>query len=156
MSDLTAESLRALLDYDPETGLFHWKSRPARNMAAGSIAGRTDRRGYVGINIRYRKYAAHRLAWLYVHGVWPKSQIDHINRNPGDNRIDNLRDVSGSENCTNRVMPTGRASLARGVSLHKRGRWQAQICIGRTVKYLGLFDTVEEAEAAYAQARAAA
>jgi hypothetical protein len=155
MSELNAKILREILLYDGRTGVFIWRVRPARNVKKGSIAGRVDGRGYGGINIRGRKYASHRLAWLYVYGEWPKGQIDHINRDPADNRIDNLRDVSGSENCRNRRYRSYlRRGGVKGTSFHKRsGKWQAQIClpVSRS-KYLGLFDTEAEAFVAYTRA----
>lgn len=157
MTELDAATLRALLDYDATTGTFTWIAKTGRSTRIGTKAGRTDRRGYVGINIRNRKYAAHRLAWLYTYGEWPAAQIDHIDRDPGNNRILNLRDVTGSENCLNR---DPRAFLrqegTRGITLHKTGKWQAQICLpGGQTKYLGLFETQEEASEAYQCARAA-
>lgn len=98
---LTAERLRAALDYDPATGLFRWIERPNQKIIVGSIAGHVGRKGYIYVTIDKRKYAAHRLAWLYVNGEWPKEQIDHINRVKDDNRISNLRDVSDAENKLN-------------------------------------------------------
>lgn len=154
MSDLTAETVRRLLSYDAQTGLFTWRVKPAPAIRSGSLAGRTDARGYVGINIRYKKYAAHRLAWLYVTGSWPSQQIDHIDRNPGNNRFDNLRDVTGSQNCLNRVHPEAARRGARGVTLLKSGRWQAQIARQGRAQYLGTFPSEAEASAAY-QARLA-
>lgn len=153
MSDLTAEMVRQLLSYDPHTGVFTWRVKPAPAIRAGSIAGRTDARGYSGINIRYKKYASHRLAWLYVTGEWPSQQIDHIDKNPSNNRFSNLRDVSGSDNCLNRDHPgKARAAATKGVTLLKSGRWQAQISVNAKVEYLGSFTTEADASAAY-QAR---
>lgn len=102
MSNLTQERLREFLHYDPESGAFWWKvpsSIRARGERAGSLAGAS---GYRRISIKKKSYAAHRLAWLYIYGTWPTNEIDHINGVRDDNRIKNLRDVSGAENLANR------------------------------------------------------
>jgi len=90
---LTTDRLRELLDYDTETGLFRWKTPTNNRITVGSLAGQNHPKGYTRIGVDGAKYLAHRLAWLYVHGVWPINQIDHINRMKTDNRINNLRDV---------------------------------------------------------------
>lgn len=94
-ASLTAETVRALLDYSGDTGHFRWKE-------TGKPAGGLQDKGYRIIEIGGTPYYAHRLAWLYTHGVWPEADLDHINRNRDDNRIENLRDVSRSENNRNR------------------------------------------------------
>jgi hypothetical protein len=87
---LTAERLRERLHYDAETGVFT-RRVGSGHAHAGDMAGSVHSTGYVRIGIDGGKYTAHCLAWLYVHGVWPSDQIDHINRNRSDNRIANLR-----------------------------------------------------------------
>ena len=96
---LTAEQLRAVLEYHPETGVFFWRDRPnirpSANARRGTMAGtRTSKNGYVSICINGRIRYAHRLAWLYIHGQWPKGEIDHINEKRRDNRIANLREAT--------------------------------------------------------------
>lgn len=70
-SALTAEQLRDVLNYDPETGLFTWRKMSRRHWLLGTIAGAQHSGGYVRIYVNGREYYGHRLAWLYVHGVWP-------------------------------------------------------------------------------------
>jgi len=152
---LTAERLRELLHYDPETGLFTRRvNRQGRWGKAGSVAGHINPRGYrviwIGCN-----WMAHRLAWLYVHGAWPEGQLDHINQDKTDNRIENLRLVTHAENMQNRPHQRNNVSGFKGVApCKKTGRWQALICSNNKQIYLGLFATPELAHAAYCDAAA--
>ena len=141
---ITQSELKELLDYDPNTGLFVWKFSP--RFSAGSIAGNKIPRGYIHICINYKQYQAHRLAWLYVFGDWPKNGIDHINRIPSDNRIANLRDVTQSENMKNQKMHFNNKSGVCGVYWHKsRGKWQAQINVSGKCIALGRYKYLEDA-----------
>lgn len=150
---LTAERLRELFSYDPETGIF--VCRVSRRRArAGDVAGHISH-GYVAIPIERRIYLAHRLAWLYVHGVWPSGEIDHINRIRSDNRMCNLRDATRAENAQNKPVQRNNKSGYRGVSQYKKTSfWQARIKTNGRQIYLGHFATPEAASAAYASAAA--
>lgn len=151
----TAEDLRALLDYDALTGQFTWRAGRAGTAWAGSWAGSVDSRGYVRIGIFGGIYKAHRLAWLHVHGHWPKHEIDHINGIKDDNRLENLRDVNGVVNKQNtREARGGRVAGLLGATYHEAtGKWRARVWIGGRNKSLGLFDTAEEAHAVYIEAK---
>ena len=149
---LTQQRLHELLKYDPETGVFTWNVTRS-TIKAGSHAGTYDRRGYLRISIDSVVYAAHRLAWLYTHGVWPSGVIDHINRNTSDNRLCNLRDTNQYVNtqnaCTRKDSPVG----LRGVTRHPHSKkWRARIQAGGKPVELGSFNTIEAAAAAYAAA----
>jgi uncharacterized protein (TIGR02594 family) len=144
-SDLTRETLQELLRYCPETGLFHWRVRRGW-VAAGSEAGAVNRDGYRRIGINGRSYRAHRLAWLYVYGEHPAGPIDHANGVTTDNSIKNLRLSTPPRNAHNR--PACSASGFKGV-YRFRSKWKAQITAYGNDVYLGLFDTPEEAAAAY-------
>lgn len=147
------ERLVELLDYEPETGLFKWKRRRGR-IAPGEIAGTKDSHGYCQIAIDYRTYRAHRLAWLYMHGRLPTGDIDHINGNPLDNRISNLRDVSRSVNLRNRHRAGSHSKVGVvGVS-QSRNSFCARIKSpdGEHI-FLGVFETKDAASAAYMKAR---
>jgi hypothetical protein len=95
--DIPDEYLRALFAYDPETGKFARKI-PYGSQAVGSEPGSLSPQGYRQIGVMGRTVPAHRLAWRYVHGVWPSGDVDHINGTRDDNRIVNLRDVTRSQN----------------------------------------------------------
>jgi hypothetical protein len=99
------------LEYDPETGVFIWSPRPGDKwwnaQFPGEVAGTMDSGGYRRIGIDGKYYGAARLAWLYVHGEWPKNEIDHINRVRDDDRIVNLRDVTHTGNQNNRSANNG-------------------------------------------------
>jgi uncharacterized protein YeaC (DUF1315 family) len=101
IADLTQEQLQSVLAYDPETGNFLWKtSNFLRN--AGDIAGYITARGYRKMRVGKHVYYAHRLAWLNEYGKWPDGEIDHINHNKQDNRIQNLRSTDKKGNARNR------------------------------------------------------
>lgn len=160
-TDLTAECVRRILDYDPETGVFRWRHRPDARREwntryAGKVAG-TAKPGrltsYIRLNVGGRLYYAHRVAWLIVHGEWPEDQIDHVNGDGADNRIANLRPASNAENLRNRGKTRGNEAGAKGVCWDAWARrWKASITVDGEHRHLGRFDTPEEAHAAYARA----
>lgn len=142
--------LVSVLDFDPDTGVFKWKYFN-RKMRAGSVAG-TTRDGYGAVWVDGKQYAAHRLAWFYVHKEWLPSHvlIDHINRIPSDNRIVNLRLANKWQNSANSKQRKS-ASGIRGVYYSKRQKfnpWQTYINHGGKRTNLGHFATKEEAIAA--------
>lgn len=149
---LSAERLRALLDYNPETGIFTWKTcRGGGSPEVGEIAGTKGDQGYQCILIRPYRYKAHRLAWLYVHGKWPAGQIDHKDGVPDHNWIANLRLATISQNCSNRIVSA--SSGLKGAYYHKHSRiWYSSIGKNGKQIHLGTYDTAEEAHAAYVKA----
>ena len=155
MSDpsISAERLREILHYDPETGVFTWNISTNNFVKIGSVAGSPDDKGYLLIQIDGRRHKAHRLAWLYETGKWPRDMIDHVNGISSDNRFANLREATRSENMCNKGPPANNRTGLKGVrwrSEHRR--WQAQIGVNGQKKHLGYFSTPEEAHAAYAAA----
>ena len=147
--ELTAEKLRELLHYDQETGIFTRKVSTASRVKVGDVAGSLDGAGYLNIRVCSRKHQAHRLAWLYIHGSWPKDQIDHINRNRSDNRIANLREVTNKQNNQNKSKRSDNTSGHSGVCWHKRiSKWQVKIRHNYKQISLGYFTTLEEAVSA--------
>ena len=138
------DNLIELLDYNKDSGIFKWKI-DISNKKKGDIAG-TNSNGYVVISVNKKKHYAHRLAWYFIYGTFPKGHIDHINHNKKDNRIDNLRDVSRSCNQKNRSLNNNNISGKIGVCWHKKNaKWQSQIMINGKNKALGYFDILDDA-----------
>ena len=145
---ITQDSLKELLSYDPETGVFVWRvSKGAAK--AGSEAGGVNDRGYIQIRINRKPYFAHRLAWLYVHGYFPEHDIDHVNGIKTDNRLSNLRESSRQCNMQNQCMKSNNTSGIPGVCWHKAAKkWQAKIQISGKRIHLGFHETKKAAAAA--------
>lgn len=152
-SNLTQARLKELLKYDPETGEFT-RRLGRRGYAAGTRAGTAHPEGYIVITIDRVRYLAHRLAWFYIHGVWPPADTDHINGKRADNRIANLRCATRAENSQNvRCSRRGSELGVLGVS-RNRDKFRACIRIAGVPTHLGTFPTIEEAEQAYLRAKA--
>ncbi len=152
MSGLTAERLRSLLDYDPETGVFRWSNVPRAGIKAGAVAGNRNGRGYWLLCLDGKRYMAHRVAWLYVYGRWPADQIDHIDGIHANNAIANLREATNSQNNANRAATKSNRSGFKGVHWSRSARkWIAQIKHGGKIRHIGQFSTAEDAACAYAE-----
>jgi hypothetical protein len=142
----TVERLKELLDYDPETGVFTWRVSRGGAVDAGDTAGTKDSRGYLQIGVDRTLYLAHRLAWLYTYGEWPKNALDHINRIRTDNRIANLRPATHALNNQNTSVARNNKSGVTGVWRNTRlNKWQAYIRINGQQIHLGLFDQFDAA-----------
>jgi hypothetical protein len=147
--DISAELVRSLFLYDPESGIFTRRTPAGNGLLPGSPAGSIDPRGYVNIMISQRRYMAHRLAWLYVHGRFPVQDIDHVNMIRSDNRLSNIRECTRSQNRANTRATRSNTSGYKGVT-QNGSRWQAQIEVDGKSIYLGLFQTPKQASVAYA------
>ena len=143
--ELTADFLRHLLHYDPLTGDWIWVNPPAtsklrRGDSAGSITGK----GYLQIMIKGRSYYASRLAFLYMLGEWPSAKVDHKNRITYDDRWENLREATHSQNMANRGLSRNNTSGVIGVCWNRADRkWMVRV----NNIYLGSYDAIEEATA---------
>jgi len=147
--DLTQERLKALLDYDSETGVFRWRVQNKSNRKT-VIAGCRAQSEHWSINIEGRRYRAHQLAWLYMKGEWGRPLIDHRDGNPLNNRWDNLRLGSHGDNAANRSRLRTNRSGFKGVCFDpRRGKWRAQITKDGRRFSIGSYATAEEAHAAY-------
>lgn len=151
---LTAEHLREIVDYNPESGEMTWKVKYTRRVIVGETVGYTRKDGYKIAKIHRKPYLIQRLAWLYHYGQEPAGFVDHINGNPSDNRICNLRLATHTENMRNTRLRRDNKTGHRGVVFNKRyGNWIARICVGGgAVKQIGTFDTKELAAVAYSEA----
>lgn len=146
--------LKELLDYCPDSGFFTWVIKK-RGVRLGKVAGYVGRYGYWKITLDKKRYAAHRLVWMYVHGQWPDDCIDHINRVRTDNRIANLRLATHAQNRQNLSLTNRNKSGVRGVSYDAiNKKWRASISVNGKAKNLGRFVSIEEASAAYKVAAA--
>ena len=153
---ITQEELKALVRYVPATGNLIRRVAMGSRGKVGDVIGTLYKNGYLRTQINGSTYTVHALVWLYHKGRLPCLDIDHINGNRADNRIENLREVTRSVNMQNlRKAPVhNKSSKLLGVKLHSKGkRWQAQIQVDKKQIYLGLFDTKEEAHAAYLSAK---
>lgn len=141
------QTLKQLLHYCPNCGVFTRKVATKKH-PVGSVAGSLlNKHGYIYIRVAGKDYLAHRLAWLYMTGNWPTKLIDHIDRNPGNNRFSNLREVSNQQNQFN--------TAARGYYWDKQNKkWRAYIKINGVSMYIGLYNTEADARAAYQAAKA--
>jgi hypothetical protein len=139
--------LKELVSYNSETGIFT-RLKSGGRKAAGSRAGYFNSAGYELISLDGHWYLGHRLAIYYATGVWPHDEVDHINGNPSDNRLANLRHATRSENMQN-IRHGG------GWHLHKTyKKWQALIRANGKRHFLGRFNTQDEARQAYEKAAA--
>lgn len=149
---LTQERLKSRLRFDENTGKFFWRDTRGR-VNIGDEAGCINRdNGYVYIKFDGRNYQAHQLAWLYVHGELLRG-LDHCNRVRHDNRIENLRRATQSQNCANMTIPKSNKSGVKGVCWCKvKRKWRVQIRVNYCRTHLGYFESIEAAGAAYAAA----
>lgn len=139
---LTQSELKSLLNYDIKTGQFTWAVQQSRRVKIGSIAGTIKNTGYLGIHLKNKIYQAHRLAWLYFYGEFPCMNIDHINSNRLDNRIENLRLATDTENHRNISLQKRSSSGFTGVTWCQTAKkWRARC----RQKFLGVFDCPVEA-----------
>ena len=162
-SNFTQEYLKSILSYDPETGFFTWKERQDVKMPpqwngkfAGKKAGnrcKQKRTSYSYIKVKGKLYLAHRLAWFYMTGSFPEPglDIDHIDGNGLNNRFDNLRLATRSQNLANSRLSKRNLLGIKGVR-RVGNRFRAQIAVRGKYKHLGYFDTPQEASAAYQKA----
>lgn len=146
---LTQEELKEVFNYNPDTGIFVWKISRGGKTKVGDIAGCNEAKGYWCI--RYKKsYKAHRLAWLYVYGRFPNGQIDHIDGDKSNNRINNLRECCQSENQRNVLIRKDSTSGFKGVNQDKQtGRWRVRAQLHGKRRFLGSYTTPEEASKVY-------
>ena len=150
-SNLTQADLLEMFEY--RDGNLVWKKHRTRKLV-GKNVGYVQTNGYTRINLKSGIYYLHRLIFLYHFGRWPTNQIDHIDGNPKNNCIENLREATNSQNNHNKAKPTNNTSGYKGVSYCKAAKkWETYITIDRKRKYLGLFECPKEAAKHVSQQR---
>ena len=146
-----------LFRYDYETGVLYWRWR-VNNRVPKTLEAGTQRKssstGYLNVQVHGRSYPVHRVVMLMCYGFYGEGlEVDHTNHVRDDNRLCNLRFVTGSENSRNKSVSSRSTTGVTGVTFDKdRNKYRAQIRVNRKAIYLGLFDTLEEAAAARAEA----
>lgn len=141
---ITQDLLKDNLRYNRSTGEFT-RIKRVHGATVGKTAGCVSGKYWV-ISLKGEIYYAHRLAWLYVYGVWPQDQIDHINHNSLDNSIANLREVSATENQKNRSLSRNNKSGASGIRwCNQVGKWKASIDSNGNKMHLGYFENINDA-----------
>jgi len=149
---LTAERARAVLSYDPTSGIARWRVHSG-SRGAGETAGSSRPDGYLHVGIDYADYRLHRVIWLMVTGSWPVGEVDHFNGDHADNRWSNLRDVTSLQNKHNIEKRRG-SNPYLGITWHKeKGRWMAAIRHGGKKLFLGYHDSPERARDVYLEAK---
>lgn len=151
--DVSSHDLWRLFDYDKATGLLSWKSPNSPAVRVGQRAGTLHSSGYLRVNVHGSGFSVHRLVWCMHTGEWPVEQIDHINGNKADNRVENLRLASAAQQVFNRPKTWKNASGVKGVApCSKTKNWRAYIVVNGKQVYLGGYRTVEAAAAARVEA----
>lgn len=143
--------VREKLYYESDTGIVGWRVPPRRGTSAGP-AGSPDRSGHLYLKIAGKRLPLHRIAWFLHHGQWPAERIDHINGNPADNRVANLRLASHAENIRNSAKWRTRPGRLKGtvfISGNSRRPWLARITVNGHARQLGYYATEAEAGRAY-------
>lgn len=151
---LTYRRLTEVLRYDPASGVFTWLKTLSNRNPAGRQAGSPDKHGHILICVDGVKYAAHRLAWLYMTKRWPTHEIDHRDLNAGNNKWENLREATHQQNVRNVGRKSHNKTGFNGVCRHSQAKHKfvAQITVDGRPKYIGLFNSPEEAHEAYVEA----
>ena len=150
--ELTQQQLKTQVHYNPRTGIFKRTVKTSKANIGDEITRKTNR-GYIQFSVLGKLYSGHRLAWLYEHGKFPKNQIDHINHDRIDNRIDNLREATNAENHKNRTMQSNNTSGYNGVYWREdRRRWYVSITIDQKTKHIGYFKAKDDAVSARKEA----
>ncbi len=164
MSDFTYQDARDL--FFERDGVLHWRERNTsehfsqagfNKRCAGRPIGvrKPNSDGYYLIQTKGVRHGLHRVVWLYYNGEWPQGEIDHINGDPADNRIENLRVVDRSVNSRNMARRSDNKSGFAGVNWDARkNKWQASICVRGVRRHLGSFADFEVAKRVRAAASA--
>jgi hypothetical protein len=140
------ELLRHSFNYDPETGELTWKNPRSIRVKVGDLCGCPDGKGYLTVRICTKLFFVHRVAWALVNGRWPENDIDHINGDGFDNRIQNLRSATKSQNLCNQKLSSRNKSGVKGVWWATRQKkWKARVIVNKKQYHAGYFDSISAA-----------
>lgn len=143
------QELEVFLEYDAKNGVFYRK-KTNNKYRVGEVMGCQKANGYVYVGVFKKHILAHRLVWFFEHGVWPSQVLDHIDGNKANNRIENLRLATYSQNSINRPVMSNSKTQLKGVWFNKKkNRYRAVIKCNHQRIHIGMFKTPEEAHAAY-------
>lgn len=143
----------AAYTYNPDTGLFFHRGDKRGPIKNGAPAGARHAMGYLYLSLSGERKLGHRVAWLLTHGEWPEAMIDHVNGDPSDNRLCNLRAATSRENQRNKRCYKNNTSGIKGVSWDRSaGKWIARLKVPERYLHLGYFSEKGAAAAAYAEA----
>jgi hypothetical protein len=143
---ISQKDLKSKLIYDAESGVFKWKIKPCRNVFSGDVAGMIGSNGYRKIGINGRVYSAHRLAFLYMNGILPSNEVDHIDHNRDNNSWQNLREATRQANSMNLSVQKRSVSGHPGVTWSKRAKkWIVRPKKNGRKVYLGYYSDLENA-----------
>ena len=137
------------LKYTPEDGKIWWVKHPRRSTANGTEAGNMMQNGYRKLKFFGKQYLTHRIAWFLHYGRWPAGDIDHIDGNPANNKLSNLRDVTHCVNIQNRKSATSKNKTGFLGVVKRKNKFAAHVHRNGKQIYLGLFETAELAHQAY-------
>ena len=141
---MNQKKLKRILRYYPKSGIFMWR-KAGKGRVMNKAVGSNEGRGYVRIGIGATHYYAHRLAWLYMTGGFPKRGLDHRDQDRSNNAWRNLRELSQGENIINSPHRSNNTSGATGVSWH-RGTSKWRVRVGNL--YGGLYEDFDAAVSA--------
>jgi hypothetical protein len=145
--NFSIDDLRRVFRYEPASGELFWRIRPSRNVRAGAMITSRDKNGYLQVRFRSRVHRGHHIVWAIIYGEWPTEQIDHWDRDPGNNREKNLRPVSQHEQALNREFPN--KTGFKGVKASTNGTFGADTRMGSALKRIGTFPSALKAALAY-------
>lgn len=151
MTKHSIEHLRTIFSYDKVSGLVRWLIQAKSDMPPGSIAGSSTIEGYIEIQYKGVRYFGHNLGWALHHGEWPQFKLDHKNCLAGDNRLENLRPATDSQNKANSRVYSNNTSGYKGV-YWQSNKWRAEIKVNKRKISLGMYHSKEDAARAYENA----
>jgi len=141
---ITQSALKDLFDY--KDGDLYWKVSPSKQIKIGAKAGNTKSNGYLRVGINYKQYSLHRLIFMMHHGYLPK-EVDHIDNNPANNCIENLREANRFQNTQNAIKRKDCSSRVKGVCWKKsHKKWVVQLQVNGKRKSFGYYNDIEYAK----------